>query len=167
MRFFILADAILVRYIVYSLLECLIVGSANAVFMLIMGMSYTPLVSFVVAITNLIPTFGPVIGMVIGGLILLLTRPIHALWFLLFSLVLQTIDGYLIKPKLFGNSLGVSGLWILIAIIIGGKMFGVAGMLLAIPCAAILDDLYVDYLVPWLEARKAEKMAEKTQEEHP
>ena len=151
------ANGILTRYISYSLLESLIVGLANALFMLIMGMSYTPLVSTVVAVTNLIPTFGPVIGAAVGAFVLLLAKPMHALWFLLFTLVLQTIDGYLLKPKLFGGSLGVSGLWILVAIVIGGQMFGVVGMLLAIPCAAILDDLYYDFLLPKLEARRAAK----------
>ena len=58
------------------------------------------------------------------------------------------------KPKLFGNSLGVSSLWILIGIIVGGRMFGAVGVLLAIPAVAILDFLYTDYILPRLEARK-------------
>lgn len=157
--FFRHADEVLVRYIIYSLLESVIVGVANAIFMVILGMKYVPLVSFVVAVTNLIPTFGPLIGAVIGAFVLVLSNPMHALWFLLFTVVLQIVDGYVIKPKLFGDSLGVSGLWILITIVVGGKMFGVIGMLLAIPIAAILVDLYVNYLIPALQRRKDRKAA--------
>ncbi|MBR0375244.1 MAG: AI-2E family transporter, partial [Firmicutes bacterium] len=132
----------------------LIVGIVTAVFMTVLGMPYAGLVSFVVAITNLIPTFGPIIGLVIGGFVLVLVKPWYALAFIVFSLVLQLLDSYLIKPKLFGDSLGVSGLWILIGIIVGGRMFGIVGILLAIPAVAILDFLYATYLLPWLEAKR-------------
>ena len=153
------SHAILNRYIAYNLLDSLIIGILNAIFMAILGMPYIGLVSFVVAVTNLIPTFGPVIGAGIGGFVLVLVKPWYALAFLIFTAVLQCIDAYIIKPKLFGDSLGVSGLWILIGVIVGGRMFGVVGILLAIPGVAILDMLYRDYLMPWLEARKSRAMA--------
>lgn len=157
LTFFGRCDAILNRYIVYSLIDGMIIGVVNAIFMTILRMQYAGLVSVVVAITNLIPTFGPIIGAVIGGFVLLLVNPIHALAFLIFTLILQMLDGYVIKPKLFGDSLGISSLLILTAVIVGGNMFGVVGILLAIPCAAILDFLYKDYLLVILEARKAKK----------
>ncbi len=150
------SHSILNRYIVFNLLDSLIVGGANAIFMVIVGMPYVGLVSFVVAIANLIPTFGPVIGALIGGFVLLMVNPWHALAFLIFTVVLQGIDGYLLKPKLFGDSLGVSGLWILVGVIVGGRAFGVVGILLAIPGVAILDFLYREYFLPWLEARDKE-----------
>ncbi len=146
--------SILKRYIVFNLLDSLIVGGANAIFMAIVGMPYIGLVSFVVAVINLLPTFGPIIGAVIGGFVLLMVNPWHALAFLIFTFVLQTIDGYILKPKLFGDSLGVSGLWILVGVIVGGRAFGVVGILLAIPGVAILDFLYREYFLPWLEARQ-------------
>ncbi|MBQ6865781.1 MAG: AI-2E family transporter [Clostridia bacterium] len=155
-RFLRRCHSILNRYIVFNLLDSLIVGSANAIFMAIVGMPYVGLVSFVVAVFNLIPTFGPVIGAIIGGFILLMVNPWHALAFLIFTTVLQTIDGYILKPKLFGDSLGVSGLWILVGVIVGGRAFGVVGILLAIPAVAILDVLYGEYLLPWMEERKKE-----------
>ena len=117
-------------------------------------MQYVGLVSVVVAVTNLIPTFGPIIGAVIGGFVLLLVNPIHALAFLVFTFILQALDGYVIKPKLFGDSLGISSLLILLAVIVGGNMFGVVGILLAIPFAAILDFMYKDYLLVSLEKRR-------------
>ena len=152
--FFTRCDKILSQYIVFSLLDALIVGVINAIFMLCLGMQYIGLVSLVVAVTNLIPTFGPIIGCVIGGFVLLLVNPMHALIFVIFTLVLQFLDGYIIKPKLFGNSLGVSGLLILAAVIVCGNMFGIIGMLLAIPLAAILDFIYREELLPALEKKR-------------
>lgn len=154
-RFFRRCEAILNRYVVYNLLDSLIVGVANMLFMTVMRMQYGGLVSVVAAVTNLVPTFGPFIGAIIGGFILVMVRPLHALIFLGFTLILQLLDGYVIKPRLFGNSLGVSGLWILIAVIVGGRIIGVIGILLAIPFVAILDQLYKENLLPVLERRRA------------
>ncbi len=152
--FFAKSHKIFNRYIAFNLLDSLIIGIVNAIFMTALGMPYAGLVSFVVAVTNLIPTFGPVVGAAIGGFVLVLVKPWYALAFLIFTVVLQCIDAYLIKPKLFGDSLGVSGLWILIGVVIGGRMFGIVGILLAIPGVAILDMLYREYFMPWLEARR-------------
>ncbi len=152
-------DRILSRYVVYNLLDSLIIGGANAVFMAVMGIPYVGLVSFIVAVTNLIPTFGPMIGGAIGALLLCLVKLRYAVIFLIFTALVQLCDAYIVKPKLFGNSLGVSSLWILIGIIVGGRMFGAVGVLLAIPAVAILDFLYTDYILPRLEARKQQPVA--------
>ena len=133
-------------------------------------MNYIILISVTVAVTNLIPTFGPIIGGAIGAFILVLINPLHALYFLIITVVLQTIDGYVIKPRLFGGSLGVSGVWILLFVIVGGKLFGIAGMLLAIPCAAIVSFIYNDWKVVRAERqskkhrREAEDAAEKDED---
>ena len=129
----------------------------NSIFMVICNMPYVGLVSVVVALTNLIPTFGPIIGWVIGGFLLVLIKPWYALAFTLFTIVLQTADGYVIKPKLFGDTLGVSGLLILVGVIVGGRMFGIVGILVAIPGVAILDLLYKEFVLLRLEARKQEE----------
>ena len=167
-------DGILSRYITFSLLDALIIGITNLIFMGVMGMQFAGLVSVVVGATNLIPTFGPVIGGAIGAFVLLLVKPMHALAFLIFTVVLQTLDGYIIKPKLFGNSLGVSGLLILVSIVVMGNIFGVVGILLSIPVAAILDFVYRDAFLPWLEERgerrqklSAEKEAKDAADELP
>ena len=147
-------NEILVQYIVFSLIDAVIVGGATAAFMLLTRMDYVGLVAVVCGVTNLIPSFGPIIGGAIGAFILLLVNPIHALIFIAFTAVLQLLDGYVIKPKLFGDSLGVSGLLILIAIIVFGNIFGIVGILLAIPLAAILDFAYEHSLLPFLERRR-------------
>ena len=150
---------IFTRYISFSLLDALFVGIINYAFMSFMRMPDALLISMVVGVTNLAPTFGPIIGAVIGGFILLLLDPGSILAFIIFTFVLQTMDGYFIKPRLFGNVLNVPGVLILIAIVVGGRMFGVLGILLAIPFAAILVYLYNEMLIPWLKKRK-EKAAD-------
>ena len=162
------SDRILIRYIGGTILDGLIVAFANFIFMMIMQMPYAVLLSLVVGVTNLAPTFGPILGGAIGSLILLLINPWHALWFLIFTIILQTIDGYVIKPRLFGNTLGVAGIWILICIIVGGKAFGVIGILLAIPFAAISDFVYRESILVRLrhfrERRDAESGRKESQE---
>ena len=109
--------------------------------------------------TNLVPNFGPIIGAVIGGFVLVLVNPLHALMFVIFCVVLQFVDAYILKPKLFSNSLGVSGLLILVASIVLGNMFGVLGMLLSIPAAAILSFVYRDYFLPRRAQRRRQSEA--------
>lgn len=139
-------NSILIRYIAFDIIDGIIVGVANLIFMSVAGMPYSVLISLVVGITNLAPTFGPIVGGIIGGFILVLVNPFYALWFIIFTAILQTIDGYILKPKLFGGSLGVPGVWILISIIVGSRILGVAGILLAIPFAAIVDFIYHDLI---------------------
>jgi predicted PurR-regulated permease PerM len=152
--FVVRCDNILINYIVQSLLDALIIGSANAVFMTVTGMPYVGLISVVVGVTNLVPNFGPIVGGAIGAFILILIKPMSALGFVIFCLLLQTVDGYILKPRLFSGSLGVSGLLILSSTIVLGNMFSVLGILLSIPTAAVLSFLYHDYLLPWLKKRK-------------
>ncbi len=147
------------RFIGFDIIDGLIIGLANCVFMMIAGMPYNALISVVVGVTNLAPTFGPLVGAVIGAFILLLVNPWYALAFLIFTICLQTVDGYILKPKLFGGTLGVPGLWILICIIVFGRMWGVAGILLSIPLAAILDFIYHDYILTRLQRRHAKSGA--------
>lgn len=149
-------NKIMSKYVTLSLIDGAIVGIVTSIFMLIMDMEYVWLISIVVGVTNLIPTFGPIVGGVIGGFILLMVNPMHALAFACFVIVLQMMDGYLLKPKLFGSSFGISGLWILIFILVGGNVFGIAGILLAIPMATIVDYVYHEGILKWLENRKTE-----------
>lgn len=152
-------NSILIRYIAFDIIDGIIVGVANLIFMSVAGMPYSVLISLVVGINNLAPTFGPIVGGIIGGFILVLVNPFYALWFIIFTVILQTIDGYILKPKLFGGSLGVPGVWILISIIVGSRILGVAGILLAIPFAAIVDFIYHDLI--FKDAGKSENQDKK------
>lgn len=135
-------------YISSNLLDAAIVGAANAIFLAVMKLPHILPISLVAGISNMIPTFGPVIALFVGCVLLLFYQPISALWFLLFTLVLQLIDGYLIRPKLFGSKLGVPSFLVLIVTLVGGWFFGVWGVLLAVPVAAILLMLWRDRLRP-------------------
>ncbi len=142
------------KYISFTMLDAIGVGVVNAVFMLVAGLPNVALISVIVGVTNLLPTFGPIAGGIIGAFLLFLEDPMYALLFVIFTLILQTIDGYVIKPKLFGDSMGLPSVLTLIAIVIGGKLFGPVGVLLSIPTAAVLSILYSESLLPWLTRKK-------------
>ncbi|MBQ6303384.1 MAG: AI-2E family transporter [Clostridiales bacterium] len=150
-------NSIFSRFIVCELIDALIVGVINAVFMFAMKMPYAVFCSVIVALCNLAPTFGPFVGAFIGAVILLLAEPQFVIPFLIFTLALQLIDGYVIKPRLFGSALKVPAFLVLVFIVVGGKIWGVPGVLLAIPLAAILSYIYRQIFVPWLSARKKAK----------
>ena len=145
---------ILLHYIVYDLLDGVIIGISNAIFMKAAGMPYTVLLSVIVGVANLVPTFGPFVGGLIGALILVLVNPWYALWFLIFTLLIQTFDGYILKPRLFGDSLGVPAVWVLVSIIFFGRIFGIIGVIISIPLAAILTYMYRSWIMIKLEKRR-------------
>lgn len=164
-RFFERSHKILIRFIGFDILDGVIVGLVNAAIMIIAGMPYVALVSVIVGVTNLLPTFGPMIGFIVGGFILLLVNPWQALVFTIMVIVIQTLDGYVIKPKLFGGALGVPAVWILVTVVIGGNLFGVAGILFAIPFAAIFSFIYEEEILPALinarEKRETKRESKK------
>ena len=157
-------NSIFSRFIICELVDALIVGIVNGTFMCIMHMPYAVFCSVVVALTNLAPTFGPFVGAFICAVILLLVKPEFVIPFLVFTLALQLIDGYVIKPRLFGSALKVPAFLILVFLVVGGKLWGVPGVLLAIPLAAILSYIYRVIAVPWLQARKKAKDSIAVQE---
>ena len=105
----------------------------------------------------------PIIGAVIGALVLVLVKPAFALWFLIFTIGIQILDAYVIKPRLFSSSFGMAPVWTLISITVGGNLFGIVGVLLAIPVAAILSFIYDEKFIPWLQ-RKSEARARRAAE---
>lgn len=123
-----------------QLLEALILGIICYIGMLIFRFEYALLISFFVGLTNIIPLFGPYIGAVPSFLLLLMVNPIQALWFLLYLSVLQQLESNLIYPRVVGSSMGISGFFIMIAVIVGNSMFGIVGIIIGIP---ILSSLYV------------------------
>jgi predicted PurR-regulated permease PerM len=125
-------------YIVGTLIDALIVGVLNYIFMLITGMPYAALISIIVGLTNLIPVFGPFIGAVPSALLILLESPMQCLVFIIFTLILQQLDGHVLKPRIHSSKTGLSGFWIMFAIIFFGRLFGLVGMILGVPVITIL-----------------------------
>ena len=107
-------------------------------------MPYPTLVATVVGVTNVIPFFGPIIGLVPCAFLILLVNPLQAFYFVIFILVLQQVDGNVIGPKILGNTIGISGFWVLASITIAASLFGFAGMILGVPVFAIIYLLISD-----------------------
>lgn len=133
-----LANRIFTGFVTGQCTEALIIGVLCYLGMSIFKMPYALLISVVVAVTSVIPIFGAYIGAIFGALILLLIRPITCLWFLIFIIVLQNLEGDLIYPKVVGNSVGLPGIWVMFAIFVCGDLFGFVGMLLGVPIFSVL-----------------------------
>ncbi len=128
-------------FIVGKILDSAIVGILCFISMSILRLEYPLLISFVVAITNVIPYFGPFIGAIPSILILLIVEPMDGIWFAILILILQQLDGNVIGPKILGESLGLSSFWIIFAILVMSGFFGVWGMFLGVPIFAVIYDL--------------------------
>lgn len=121
------------KFISGQCLEAVILGTMFAVTMSIFRMPYAMLIGVLIAFTALIPYVGAFIGCVVGALLILMVNPIQAVGFMILFFVLQQIEGNLIYPKVVGNSVGLPAIWVLMAVSVGGSMFGIPGMLLFIP----------------------------------
>ncbi len=134
-------------------LEALILGVMFAISMAIFGMPYIPLISVIIAITALVPIVGAFAGCVVGAFFILVDDPMLAVWFVVLFLVLQQIEGNLIYPRVVGSSIGLPGMWVLLAVAIGGSFSGVGGMLLMIPLMSVLYALVREFTNKRLEKR--------------
>lgn len=120
-------------FITGQCLEAVILGTMFVVFMSIFRMPYALVVGALIAVTSLVPVVGAFIGCAVGIFLILINDPVQALWFAVLFLVLQQIEGNLIYPKVVGNSVGLPSIWVLMAVSVGGSLFGVMGMLVFIP----------------------------------
>lgn len=126
-------------------LEAVILGCLFAVAMAIFKLPYIPLVSVLIAVTALIPIVGAFVGCFLGAFFILVNDPLQALIFVGMFLVLQQIEGNLIYPKVVGTSIGLPGMWVLVAVTIGGDLMGIAGMLVMIPISSVLYALLREF----------------------
>lgn len=125
-------------FIAGQLTEALILGVLVFIGMLIFRFPYALLCSTIIAVTAIIPIFGAWIGIVLSAFIVFMAEPSKTLWFILFIIILQQIEGNLIYPRVVGSSIGLDGLWVLFGLVVGGSLFGIVGMLLGIPAFAVL-----------------------------
>ena len=126
------------KFIVGKIIDSIIIGIINYVFMAIIHMPYALLISVVVGVTNVIPFFGPFIGAIPSIILLLLISPVTALQFAVWILVLQQVDGNIIGPKILGQTTGLPSFWVLFSILLFGGLFGIVGMIIAVPTWAII-----------------------------
>lgn len=136
-----------------KILDCAIVGLIAFIVLSIVRMPYTLLVSFIVAVTNIIPFFGPFIGAIPSFLIIFFESPVMAVWFVVIILILQQLDGNVIGPKILGNSLGISSFWILFSVLISGKLFGFIGMVIGVPLFVLIYSIAKEIMEERLKSK--------------
>ncbi len=125
-------------FIIGKIIDSTIIGFICYFSMLIMGMPYPVLCSFIIGVTNIIPVFGPYIGAVPTVILIFVTDPPKGIIFLIYILILQQVDGNLIGPKILGDSTGITSFWVIVAVTVGGSLFGFMGMLIGVPSLALI-----------------------------
>ncbi len=121
-----------------KLLDSLIIGILCFFFCSLFRFPYAPLIGVLVGVTNIIPFFGPFLGAIPSALLILLVDPLKCLYFIILIIALQQFDGNVLGPRILSESLGISGFWVIVAILLGGSFFGVLGMFLGVPVFACI-----------------------------
>ena len=142
------------KFISGQCLEAVILGVMFAITMPIFRMPYVALVSVIIAVTALVPIVGAFAGCIIGAFFILVVNPVLAFWFVVLFLILQQIEGNLIYPRVVGSSVGLPGMWVLVAVAVGGDLMGVGGMLLMIPLSSVCYALLREWTDKRLESRQ-------------
>lgn len=135
------ADKTFMGFITGKLLDSAIIGVICYIGCLALNLPYALLIAVIVGVTNIIPFFGPFIGAVPSAIIILMVNPMKCLIFIILIIVLQQVDGNIIGPKILGDKTGLSSLWVIVAILVGGSFFGIAGMFFGVPILACLTSL--------------------------
>ena len=143
-------------FLLGKIIDSAIIGLLTFIVMSVVGMPFTPLISVIIGVTNIIPFFGPFIGAIPSAFIIFIAEPKMTLWFILMIFVIQQLDGNVIGPKILGDSTGLSALGVLVSITIAGGFFGFAGMILGVPAAAVICALVHQKTDARLRAKKAE-----------
>ena len=151
-------------FIVGKLIDSLIIGVLSYIGMIILRLPYPLISSTFVGISNIIPFFGPLIGIAIGGVLILLQNPLQALYFVIFELILQQIDGNIIGPRILGERLGISDFWVLVSITVFGAAFGFPGMILGVPIFTIFYTLISEAV---RRALRKKELPEQTDKYYP
>lgn len=158
------SNRVFTSFVTGQLTEAIIIGVLCFFGMLILSIPYASMVSVLVGFTALIPVFGAFIGAGIGAILILVAEPIKAIWFLVFLVILQQLEGNLIYPRVVGKSVGLPGIWVLAAVTIGGSAFGFIGMLIGVPVCSVIYCLLKESTNNRLaEKEAAEKAALETQ----
>ena len=141
-------------FIIGKIIDSMIIGVLCFLGLTILKMPYILLISVIVGVTNVIPFFGPYIGAIPSAILILLNDPIKGLYFLIFILVLQQLDGNVIGPKILGNSTGLSAFWVVFSILVGGGLFGFVGMIMGVPTFAVIYYIITMLINHMLEKKK-------------
>ena len=152
-------------FLVGKIIDSAIIGLLCFAGTSIMGFEAPAFISVIIGITNIIPFFGPFIGAIPCGLLLLLENPMHCLYFIIFIFVLQQLDGNVIGPKILGNTTGVSSFWVLFSILLFGGLWGIVGMVIAVPLFGVIYDIVRKLTARGLERNQREDILQEYNEE--
>ncbi|MCM1287926.1 MAG: AI-2E family transporter [Clostridium sp.] len=133
-----IANTTFAKFFTSQFREGIILGTMFAIVMAIIGMPYPLTIGVLIAFTALIPIFGAFIGLFIGSFLILIEEPKYVIWFIALFFILQFIENYFIYPKLVGGDVGLSAIWVLLAVLVGGDLMGVVGMFIFIPLVSVL-----------------------------
>lgn len=125
-------------FIIGKIIDSAIIGLLSFVVLWIFKMPYYPLLAVIIGVTNIVPTFGPIVGGVIGSVIVFIASPKDTLIFIIIVFLIQQLDGNVIGPKILGDSIGISALWVIVAIVLSSGLFGFGGILIGVPAVAVL-----------------------------
>ena len=154
-------------FFIGKIIDSAIIGVITFVCMTVLRLDFAVLISVFIGITNIIPVFGPFIGAVPSIFILLLVNPIQALIFCILILIIQQFDGNFIGPKILGQSIGISALWVLFSIVVGGDLLGIPGMVIGVPVFATLYGLAQEFIHAMLDRRGIDAEGNAAAEEIP
>lgn len=129
------------KYVSGQLTEACILGGLCFIGMSVLRFDYAPLISVIIAVSALIPVAGAYVGAALSALLLVMIRPMEAVWFLIFLVILQQLEGNLIYPRVVGTSIGLPGIWVLGAVTVGGSLLGLPGIIIGVPVTAVLYTL--------------------------
>ncbi len=141
-------------FITGKVLDSLIIGIIAVPILLIMKIPYAIMIAVIIGITNVIPFFGPIIGAIPTGILVLLVDPKKLIPFIIFVILLQQFDGNILGPRILGDSTGLPAIWVLISLLVGGGLFGFVGMILAVPTFAVIYSLSRDSVEKKLKSKK-------------
>ncbi len=147
-------DEIFYKYFTGKILTSMLIGFLYYLGLLVIGVKYAPLFGVIVAITNVIPYFGPIIGAVPAVLITLIDDPSKALWAAIWILIVQQFDGNVLAPNVLGKIVELNPFWVLVSVIVGGSLFGVLGMFVAIPMFAVIKVFFEEALLRWEQKKE-------------
>lgn len=152
------------RFISGKIIDSMLVGVVCYLVLLLMRIPNPALISVWIGVTNIVPIFGPFVGAVPSGAIILLTDPEKTLWFVLFIFVLQQIDGNFIEPKILGDCTGIPAFWVVVSLLIFGGFFGIFGMLVAVPISALTYNALKNYARRCLAEKNAANAAKENKD---
>ena len=142
-------DNIFYKYFSGKILTSILIAFVCYLGFLVIGVTYAPLIAMIIGVMNVIPYFGPIIGAVFGITITLIDDPVKALWLTIWIIIVLQFDGNILVPNVLGKIVELNPFWVLVSVVVGGSLFGIVGMFVAIPMFAVIKVFFEEVLTRW------------------